>query len=103
MGYGVNSFIQILLYFSPILSHSHTLTLSHLFSSYLCQFMKTDKTNIRALSRSEIAEYFEDLGEPKFRAGQVYEWIWQKHAFKFEDMTNLSKELRAKLAKDFSF
>ena len=65
--------------------------------------MKTDKTNIRTLSQSEISEYFEDLGEPKFRAGQVYEWIWQKHAFQFEDMTNLSKELRAKLAKDFSF
>ncbi|HCL83237.1 MAG TPA: 23S rRNA (adenine(2503)-C(2))-methyltransferase RlmN [Chitinophagaceae bacterium] len=65
--------------------------------------MKTDKTNIRTLSKAEISEYFEDLGEPKFRAGQVYEWIWQKHAFRFEDMTNLSKELRARLAKDFSF
>ncbi|HZZ75939.1 MAG TPA: 23S rRNA (adenine(2503)-C(2))-methyltransferase RlmN, partial [Puia sp.] len=65
--------------------------------------MKTDKTNIRTLSKSEIQEYFEDLGEPKFRAAQVYEWIWQKQAFKFEDMTNLSKELRAKLASDFAF
>jgi len=65
--------------------------------------MKTDKTNIRTLSKSEILEYFEDLGEPKFRAAQVYEWLWQKQAFKFEDMTNLSKELRAKLAKDFAF
>jgi 23S rRNA (adenine2503-C2)-methyltransferase len=65
--------------------------------------MKTDKTNIRTLSKSEIQEYFEDLGEPKFRAAQVYEWIWQKQAFKFEDMTNLSKELRARLAKDFAF
>ena len=64
--------------------------------------MKTDKTNIRSLSRAEISEYFEDLGEPKFRAGQVYEWLWQKNAFQFGDMTNLSKELRAKLAKDFS-
>src|SRR6266404_2144426 len=71
--------------------------------NYLCRFMKTDKTNIRTLSRAAISEYFEDLGEPKFRAGQVYEWIWQKHAFKFEDMTNLSKELRTKLSKDFAF
>ncbi len=71
--------------------------------AYLCRFMKTDKTNIRTLSKSEILEYFEDLGEPKFRAAQVYEWIWQKQAFQFEDMTNLSKELRAKLAKDFAF
>jgi 23S rRNA (adenine2503-C2)-methyltransferase len=65
--------------------------------------MKKEKTNIRTLSRAEISEYFEDLGEPKFRAGQVYEWLWQKHAFQFEDMTNLSKELRAKLSQDFSF
>jgi 23S rRNA (adenine2503-C2)-methyltransferase len=65
--------------------------------------MKTEKTNIRTLSRAEISTYFEDLGEPKFRAGQVYEWIWQKHAFQFEDMTNLSKALRARLAQDFSF
>jgi 23S rRNA (adenine2503-C2)-methyltransferase len=65
--------------------------------------MKTEKTNIRTLSKSEILEYFEDLGEPKFRAAQVYEWIWQKQAFKFEDMTNLSKELRTKLARDFAF
>ncbi len=82
-----------------ILPYSYTPTLF----AYLCRFMKTDKTNIRTLSKSEILEYFEDLGEPKFRAAQVYEWIWQKQAFKFEDMTNLSKELRAKLAKDFAF
>ncbi len=48
-------------------------------------------------------EYFDDLREPKFRAAQVYEWLWMKHAFTFDDMTNLSKELRAKLAQDFAF
>jgi len=90
---------QLILIATPILPYSHTPTLF----AYLCRFMKTDKTNIRTLSKSEILEYFEDLGEPKFRAAQVYEWLWQKQAFKFEDMTNLSKELRAKLAKDFAF
>ena len=65
--------------------------------------MKTAKRNIRALSKTEIAEYLEGLGEPKFRAGQINEWLWQKHAFGFSDMTNLSKELRAKLEADFSF
>ncbi len=57
--------------------------------------------NIRQLSLSAMEAYFEDLGEKKFRAKQVYEWIWQKHAHSFEDMTNLSKELRAKLAQFF--
>jgi 23S rRNA (adenine2503-C2)-methyltransferase len=65
--------------------------------------MKTDKPNIRTLSKEEITEYLKELGEPKFRAGQVYEWLWKKHAFSFDDMTNLSKDLRARLAKDFSF
>ncbi|WP_127131842.1 23S rRNA (adenine(2503)-C(2))-methyltransferase RlmN [Pseudoflavitalea rhizosphaerae] len=62
----------------------------------------TGKKNIRHLSLSELEKYFEELGEKKFRTGQVYEWIWQKHAHSFEAMTNLSKELRQKLADHFS-
>ena len=58
--------------------------------------------NIRQLSLSELEEYFETLGEKKFRAKQVYEWLWQKHAHSFDDMTNLSKELRQRLAEGFS-
>jgi 23S rRNA (adenine2503-C2)-methyltransferase len=41
------------------------------------------------------------MGEKKFRTKQVYEWLWQKHAHSFEAMTNLSKELRTKLAEHF--
>jgi len=59
--------------------------------------------NIRSLSLEELQQYFETLGEKKFRARQVYEWIWQKQAQSFEAMTNLSKELRAMLATNFSF
>lgn len=59
--------------------------------------------NIRHLSLAELEEYFVQLGEKKFRAKQVYEWIWQKHAQGFSDMSNLSKELRIKLANNFSF
>ncbi|MCW3118818.1 MAG: rRNA methyltransferase [Chitinophagaceae bacterium] len=51
----------------------------------------------------ELEEYFLSMDEKKFRAKQVYEWIWQKKARSFEDMTNLSKELRQKLAHNFSF
>jgi 23S rRNA (adenine2503-C2)-methyltransferase len=50
----------------------------------------------------DLEEYFEDLGEKKFRAKQVYEWIWQKKAMSFADMTNLSKELRQKLGEEFT-
>jgi 23S rRNA (adenine2503-C2)-methyltransferase len=64
--------------------------------------LKTAKKNIRQLSLSELEQYFETLGEKKFRTKQVYEWLWQKHAHSFEAMTNLSKELRAKLTDHFS-
>ena len=65
--------------------------------------LKTGKKNIRELSLAELEQYFESMGEKKFRSKQVYEWLWQKHAHSFEDMTNLSKYLRAKLAEQFSF
>ncbi|HVY74888.1 MAG TPA: 23S rRNA (adenine(2503)-C(2))-methyltransferase RlmN, partial [Puia sp.] len=65
--------------------------------------MKGEKRNIRTLTKEEIADYLREPGEPKFRAAQVYEWLWQKHAFSFADMTNLSKNLRARLEADFSF
>ena len=41
----------------------------------------------------------EDLGQPKFRAAQVWQWIWQKHATSFDAMTDVSKQLRANLRK----
>ncbi len=62
-----------------------------------------EKKNIRHLSLTELEQYFETLGEKKFRARQVYEWLWQKHAPSFEEMTNLSKELRQFLKDNFSF
>lgn len=64
--------------------------------------LKLKGKNIRELSLEELQQYFETLGEKKFRAKQVYEWLWQKHAHSFADMTNLSKELRQKLGENFS-
>jgi 23S rRNA (adenine2503-C2)-methyltransferase len=64
--------------------------------------MKSGKTNIRQLSLSELQEYFGSIGEKPFRAKQVYEWLWLKHATSFDGMTNLSRELRAKLEEYFT-
>lgn len=58
--------------------------------------------NIRHLSFEELSNYFEQTGEKKFRAKQVYEWLWQKQAHSFEAMTNLRKGLRVKLSEHFS-
>lgn len=69
--------------------------------AYLC-VMEQKLKNIRTLSLAELQTYFETLGEKKFRVKQVWEWLWQKHAHSFEEMSNLSKELRATLTETFS-
>ncbi|HZI01246.1 MAG TPA: 23S rRNA (adenine(2503)-C(2))-methyltransferase RlmN, partial [Flavisolibacter sp.] len=58
--------------------------------------------NIRHFSLPELEAFFSEMGEKKFRARQVWEWIWIKHAQSFADMTNLSKELRQKLGDNFT-
>jgi 23S rRNA (adenine2503-C2)-methyltransferase len=63
----------------------------------------TEKKNIRHLTLPELEHYFDELGEKKFRARQVYEWLWQKQARAFDEMTNLAKELRSRLSDEFSF
>lgn len=64
--------------------------------------MKRNIQNIRELDLTAIEQYIERIGEKKFRAKQVYEWIWTKQAMSFADMTNLSKELRQRLGDDFT-
>lgn len=58
-------------------------------------------TDIRNLSAEELTRQFEKMGEKSFRAKQVHEWLWQKSARTFEEMTNLSKDLREKLQTNF--
>lgn len=57
--------------------------------------------NIRHLNLAELETYFEEIGEKKFRARQVYDWLWLKPVQHFEGMTNISKDLRQRLAADF--
>lgn len=64
--------------------------------------MRSDKKNIRHLSLPALQEYFNTIGEKPFRAKQVYEWLWQKHAGSFDAMTNLSKQLRSALEEHFT-
>jgi len=55
-------------------------------------------TNLLGLDREGLEQFFLDMGEKKFRATQVMKWIHQLGVTDFEDMNNLSKELRGKLA-----
>lgn len=59
------------------------------------------KKDIRQLSKAELEAVSAELGEPRFRAKQVHEWLWQKGVHSFEAMTNLSKALREKLTEQF--
>lgn len=54
-------------------------------------------TDIRTLSKEQLIDQMAQLGEKPFRSKQIYEWIWKKSAVDFDEMTNLSMELRAKL------
>lgn len=65
--------------------------------------MDKGKPNIRRLTQEELTAYFDEMGEKPFRARQVWDWLWLHHAVGFEEMTNLSRELRGKLEAHFSF
>ena len=62
----------------------------------------TTKKDIRQLSQLELEDLFREIGEPKFRAQQVHEWLWKKGAHSFDAMTNLSKKLREYLNEHFA-
>jgi 23S rRNA (adenine2503-C2)-methyltransferase len=55
------------------------------------------KTNLLGLSVSKLGDFFEQLGEKRFRATQMVKWIHQMGEQDFDQMTNLSKSLREKL------
>lgn len=57
--------------------------------------------NIRHLSLEELESLMKEWNEPRFRARQVYDWIWKNFVGSIEDMTNLSKSFREKLAANF--
>lgn len=63
--------------------------------------LKVEKTDIRKLSKEALIAIFAEMGEQRFRANQVYEWLWQKSAGSFDEMTNLSKKLREQLSTSF--
>ena len=67
------------------------------------QIKMMEKTDIRSLSLEELKAWFKEQGEKPFRAGQLYRWMHQKLAGSFDEMTNLSKSLREKLAEETEY
>ena len=61
-----------------------------------------EKRGVRALTKEQLKTWFTEHGEQPFRAQQVYEWLWQKSAQSFAEMTNISLPLREKLETHFA-
>lgn len=51
---------------------------------------------------AELEEYFESIGEKKFKARQLYDWLYKKRVTSFDEMTNIKKELRAFIASTYT-
>jgi len=80
-----------------------------LINFYLCDInivvkmeVKLSK-NIKNYTLDDLKEEFQNIGEKPYRAAQVYEWIYQKKVNTFDDMTNISIDLREKLKSNFNF
>ena len=59
------------------------------------------RLNLVGMTREEIATALDALGVERYRAAQIYSWVYAKGVTDFEDMTNLSKDLRGRLAESF--
>jgi 23S rRNA (adenine2503-C2)-methyltransferase len=57
-----------------------------------------EKINLKGLWIEELENFLERLGEKKYKAKQLAKWIYNKGVINFEEMTDLSKELRRKLS-----
>src|SRR5271169_3971889 len=67
-------------------------------SSIMRPLVTAKKINLKSLSKDGLFQFIEDSGLPRFRAGQLISWIYQKYASDIADITEFSKELRSSLA-----
>ena len=58
--------------------------------------------NIKDYNLEELKEELKKLGEKAYRAEQIFKWLYVDKVFSFDEMTNLSKELRDKLKQKFT-
>ncbi|MEE2751105.1 MAG: 23S rRNA (adenine(2503)-C(2))-methyltransferase RlmN [Myxococcota bacterium] len=59
------------------------------------------RVDIKSLTLEELQERMSDLGKAKYRALQVYKWVWQRGVTSFSEMTNISKSAREELSQRF--
>ncbi|MDM5319879.1 23S rRNA (adenine(2503)-C(2))-methyltransferase RlmN [Bacillus pumilus] len=64
--------------------------------------LKTDMPSIYSFELHEMKEWLKEQDEKPFRAAQIFEWLYEKRVTSFDEMSNLSKELRGKLKGQFT-
>lgn len=65
--------------------------------------LTSEKYDIKSMTLEELKKEMEAMGEKAFRAAQLYEWMHGKLARNYEEMTNLSRSLREKLAEKYPY
>lgn len=63
----------------------------------------SDKTDIKSLTLPELTEELKTKGQQPFRAKQIYQWMHEKCARSFDEMTNLSKDFREQLKEWYAY
>jgi 23S rRNA (adenine2503-C2)-methyltransferase len=61
------------------------------------QVKTKEKVDLKSLNRKELQEFCEKQGLQSYRSDQVFQWLYQKGVSSFDEMTNLSKDLRSRL------
>ncbi|MFC5703429.1 23S rRNA (adenine(2503)-C(2))-methyltransferase RlmN [Cohnella faecalis] len=65
--------------------------------------IKPEKPFIYDYTLEQLQDWIKEQGEPAFRAGQIFDWLYVKRVSSFDEMTNLPKPLREKLEAGFGF
>lgn len=61
------------------------------------------RTDVKSLQLDELEGKVREYGEPNYRAQQIVDWLYQKRIQSFDEMTDLPREFRARLAHEFDF
>lgn len=64
--------------------------------------LKTEMPSIYSFELHEMKEWLKEQDEKPFRAAQIFEWLYEKRVTSFDEMSNLSKDLREKLKDQFT-
>ena len=59
--------------------------------------------SIYDMSRADLEEYFESIGQKRFKSVQVFDWLYKKRVKSFDEFSNIKKDVILKLKEDFSF